>query len=574
MTTLIASLSPALLLIVFCSNCAIGQTRVEPDRARTLRIHSLSDPYDLNPLTSIDAGTQEIHNLMYESLTTVDWETLETIPVLAESLPKLSKDKLSYEVSIRKDARFADGTPVTAADFILYLKALKNPYIVNAAPSRGYYSRVDRAELIDNDPYRLRVVMTEPYYLGNQWIGGLIALPKHIWDPNGLTDRMTFDELNANDPNGNLAITEFADWFQDPEKGRSNVFLMGSGPYAFESWRRNDRVELVRNDNYWNKSNPKFGRAIPERITWVIVNDFRAAFASLLSDDLDFMPNVEKAMLAEVGKATATTGIRMVSYEFPTYTYVGWNESNNLFEDARVRLALSHAVNREAIIRDVYAGFAVPVQSPILRRRPEHDSTLPIIGFDLEKARALLHEAGWRDSDGDGILDKTINGDQVDFRFELMVNTGNQRRARMATIIAEDLKSIGIDATVRSIDWALFLGRTRDGDYDAFIGGWAMDVSEGDMYEIWHSKSAEHGGSNHIRFRNARVDKLIEMIRREFDFKKRWQYYREIQQIIHKEQPYTFLVTERMTGAISRHVKSYAFYAPRPGYNPAWWAID
>ena len=544
---------------------------VRPAPAGTLRIHVFSEPEDLNYLTSTDAAAQEIHNMMYESLTTTDWETLETVPILAESLPRMSEDRLSYEVSIRKDAKFADGKPVTADDFIFFLKALKNPYVVNAAPMRGYYVRVDRAEKIDNDPHRLRVVMTEPYYLGEEWVGGLIALPKHIWDPKGLTDRMTFAELNDNDPVHNPAIMEFANWFQDPMKGRSKSFLIGSGPYVFEEWRTNSRVVLVRNESYWNRKDPKYGRAYPDRLVWRTVNDSDEAVALLKSGELDFMPSIERPQFNNLKKDLASFNLEPAVYDYPAYTYIGYNQRRPMFQDKLVRQALAHAIDRERIAREIYFSYARPVQSPLLPRRPESDTTLPIIPYDLARAKSLLAQAGWSDTDGDGVLDKVINGRRSPFRFRVMINSGNERRKGIGLIFVQALKDIGIDASMQSIDWALFLDRTRDGDYDAYIGGWALGVTEGDMYQIWHSKSAERGGSNYVRFRNARVDELIDAIRAEFDFEKRKAYYREIQQIIHDEQPYNFLVTERTTGAYNNRFENVAFYAPRPCYNPAWW---
>jgi peptide/nickel transport system substrate-binding protein len=215
----------------------------------------------------------------------------------------------------------------------------------------------------------------------------------------------------------------------------------------------------------------------------------------------------------------------------------------------------------------------VPSQSPIELRRPEYDSTIPIIKYDLEAAKQLLTQAGWSDSDGDGILDKVIDGKKTKFDFKILLNSGNKRRESMALIFVQALKKIGINASTSTIDWALFLNRTRDGDYDAYIGGWAGNVTEGDMYQIWHSKSAERGGSNYVKFRNQRVDQLIEQIRGEFDFAKRKAMYKEIQQVINDEQPYNFLVTEKLTGGYHERFQNAQFYAPRPCYNPAWWWV-
>lgn len=538
-----------------------------PEKGDWVFIWNMSDPQTLNYLTSTDAVAQEIHGYMYESLTTTDWEAAEPIPWIADSLPRISDDKLSYEFSIRKEAKFADGTPVTGEDFIFFLKALKNPYITNAAPLRSYYTRVDRAELIDNDPYRLRVVMSEPYYLGHQYAGGLLAMPKHIWDPENLSDKVTFEELNNADPNKNPAIQQLADAIQDVNKGMSAEHLIGSGLYKFDKWVRNDRVELVRNENYWN-SDHKWGKAYPDRLIWKTINDANAAVAALKSGNLDFYSNIEKVLYVREKPRFAQNNIQPAEYDYPSYAYIGYNQGREMFADKRVRNALAHALNRQEIIKSIYFGYARPIESPIGYRRPEADTTLPIIQYDLAKAKQLLAEAGWTDSNGDGILDK----DGKPFRFTILLNSGNKRRESIAIVFINELKKIGIDASTQSLDWALFLDRTRDGEYDAYIGGWAMNVQEGDMYQIWHSESAENGGSNYVKFKNDRVDALIEGIRSEFDYEKRKEMYKQIQQIIYEEQPYNFLVTEKYTGGVADRFENVNFYAPRPCYFAGeWW---
>ncbi len=533
-------------------------------------IHELSDAESLNLITASDATSQEVHALMYESLTTTDPFTLETNPWLADSLPVVGADRLSYEYTIRKDAKFSDGKPITANDFIFYMKSIKNPEIPNAAPLRGYYSRVDRLELIDNDPYRLRVVMNEPYYLAEQFIGGLYAFPKHIWDPNGISDKITFAELNKGAKNP--AITEMAKLIDDVEKGFNKQYLVSSGPYMFEEFRRNDRLALARNPNYWNATD-KYGKAYPDRIVYRTINDQNAATAALKSGDVDYQPVMEKIAFNNERKRFQSNKLNEAVFDYPSYSYIGYNELKPMFQDKRVRMALSHAVNREALIEKIYFGMARPVQSPIFYKRVECDTTLPIIAYDLAKAKALLAEAGWSDSDGNGILDKVIDGKKTEFTFSIMLNNGNERRKQTALVMVDALKQIGISAKTISLEWATFLQRTRNGEYDAFVGGWAMSAVEGDMYQIWHSKSAEQGGSNHVHYNNPEVDKLIETIRGEFDFEKRRELYKQIQRLIYDDQPYTFLVSEKQTGAYNNRFQNVQFFAPRPCYNPAWWWV-
>lgn len=535
-------------------------------------VHDLADPETLNILTAQDASAQEIHQpYLYESLTTV-MPNLERIPLLADSLAKISADHLSYEYTIKKQAKFSDGHPVTGEDIIFYVKAIKNPHVIEAAPLRGYLARIKSVELVNNDPYHIKITMIEPYYLGGDVTGDLIAIPKHILDPENLSDKFTFDELNAGDANHNPAMQTLGDKLRDPSRSFSKQFIVGSGPYMFDEFRRNDRVVLVRNPNYWDKNGP-YGKAYPDKIIWRSVNDYNAALTSLKGGEIDVMPRLEKVQYNNEKDRFPANHLKPAIYDYPAFNFIGYNIKRPIFQDKLVRLALSHAVNRDLIVQKIYYGMARPVQSPIFYRAKECDTTLPLIKYDLEQAKSLLAQAGWKDSDGDGILDKTIDGKKVDFRFTIQLNSGNQSRKQIALIFVDALKKLGIDAKTTELEWATYFQRQRAHDFDAYVGGWATSVTEGDLYQIWHSKSAEEGGSNFGSYKNERLDQLIESNRTEFDWSKRLANYKEMQKIIYDDQPYTFLVSERWTGAYNDRFQDVTFFAPRPCYYAGWWWV-
>lgn len=542
-------------------------------------IHGLSDPEALNPVTSNDASASEIDGYMYETLTSTDVVTLKSIPWIADSLPRVSPDGLSYEFSIRPDARFSDGEPVTAEDFIFHLKTIKNPNILKAAPIRGYYSRVDSASMIDGDPLKLRVVMAEPYYLGDQWAGGLIAYPKHIWDPTNLSDRISFADLNADSVTSDETrklIRQMADSIEDINKNFDPNYIVGSGPYILDEFVAQDRVALRRNPDYWNQEH-RYGKNWPERVMWLTINDRNAALSALKAGEIDIVPQLDQVQFKYEKERFPKNDLVPAQYEYPAYNYVGYNADSKekpFLGDPKVRLAFAHALDREKMIDKIFFGNAVPVQSPIYRNRPEYDTTLPFIEYDLSETRRLLDEAGWKDTDGDGVRDKVVDGKKIKMEFNLQLNSGNNARRQMAIIFSEALRQAGVAVNPSTLEWAVFLERLDGHDFDAVIGGWAMGVNEGDMFQIWHSASSELGGSNYISFKNPRVDELIETIRGEFDYEKRREMYKEIQAIIHAEQPYNFLVSELRVCGFSNRFNDVGFYAPRPCFNAGWWWVS
>lgn len=577
-----------LLAMMFVIGCGNDETTFRPDEQTPAQhasqpgtpvkgdwvvVHGLSDPEALNLITTNDNSASEIFSYIYESLTNTDVETLETIPWIADSLPKVSEDKLSYEFTIRKGVKFSDGEPVTAEDFIFYLKTIKNPRILKAAPMRGYFMRVDSAMMIDGDPYRLRVVMAEPYFLGEQWAGGLYAFPKHVWDKDGVSDKISFAELNAGDTLENPLVRLMANIVQDINKNFDPAYVVGSGPYKFIEHRVQDRVVLARNENYWN-SGHKYGQAWPDRLVWITINDRNAALSALKAGEIDFVPRLDQVQFKFEKDRFERNDIKPAQYDFPAYSYIGYNGDNPekpFLSDPKVRVAFAHAVNRKAMIENVYFGNAFEVNSPIYRNRPEYDSSIKGYGFDLEKARTLLEEAGWKDSDGDGIRDKVVNGKKVQMEFSLLLNSGNTARKQMSLLFSNAMRKIGVIVNTASLEWAVFLQRLDEHKFDAYIGGWAMGVQEGDMYQIWHSNSIAAGGSNYVSFANPDVDRLIEAIRGEFDYEKRAEMSREIQSIIHEQQPYNFLVAERLVGGYHKRLQNVTFFAPRPCFNAGWW---
>jgi len=256
-----------------------------------------------------------------------------------------------------------------------------------------------------------------------------------------------------------------------------------------------------------------------------------------------------------------------------SFTYIGWNERRAIFQDNRVRQALSYLVDKKNICDKVMLGLADPVESPIYPKRPEYDANLKPWPFDPAKAKALLAEAGYSDSDGDGILDKDDgHGGRTPLRFEIISNSGNDDRKNLGLVVVDEFKRAGIGASFRAVDWSIMLEQVKHGDYDAVILGWtASGATPPDLYQIWHSSQAVEGGSNHIYFKNEEVDKLLTDYRTEFDPAKRKAMYDRVQEIIYDEQPYTFVYAPQSLVAYDKRFHGVTWYPAVGSYEPEWW---
>lgn len=530
--------------------------------------HTLSDPESLNPVTSNDAGAATILGFIFESLLDYHPQTLQLRPVLAQARPEISEDKLVYTFQLRQDARFQDGKPVTGADLLFSLKVIKNPW-VNAPFRRVYYQSLVKAELVD--AHTLRLVAKEPYFMNESILGGFNVLPQHYYDPENLLETLRVEDLDtmsattAESPASQRA-RQFAEHFHS-QFARSP---MGSGPYKFHSWKTGQEVMLQRVAEYWGTNKAGLEPAYLDQRLWRVFNNVDAALVALKAGQLDAMQLLPLQHLRQTGGSRFDQQFAKHSYFAPGYTYIGWNNAHPIFQDVRVRQAMTYFTNRKLMVETILYDLGEVVDSPLYRFRPEYDTTLFSHPYDPQKARQLLAEAGWQDSDGDGILDKVINGQNVPFRFEIKFNSGNEIRKSVALALQDELKKHGIDASVRQLDWTIYLDDVRNHRFDAMILGWAMSVNEPDAYQVWHSSQAENRGSNMISFKHARVDALLEEYRRTFDPQQRITLYREFQQILNQEQPYTFLFIQKSILAVDRRMQNVVLYpaGPRP---LEWW---
>ncbi|MCC7262068.1 MAG: peptide-binding protein [Candidatus Latescibacteria bacterium] len=535
--------------------------------------HMLSDPENLNPYTSTDAGASSIHRFVFESLLYPDNEPPYALKgLVAKAYPTISADKLSYTFELRPDVKFADGHPLTAADVLFSMKVIQNPQVM-AAHLRNYYEAVKDVRL--DGEYRITFLCSEPYFRNDMMLGGFEILPRHFYDPEGLMApvplRSLVDGSWEQGPNA-AAVKKFAEQFNQ----NFNRKLMGSGPYLIADPERDvvtqQKVVLTRSANYWGKGKeglPPTGYV--DKIVFKIINNMDAAFIELTNGQLD-MHTLQPLEFKEKSWSSDFNQRFLKGIEYSSgYAYVGWNNQHPIFRDKLVRQAMTCLTNREEMIRSLLFGLGETIESPIHKFRPEYNNNLKPYPYSPERAAELLTQAGWSDSDGDGILDKNIDGKQTPFSFEILVNSGNQLRKDVALILQNELKDAGINCQVRELDWSILLQRVKGQDFAAVVLGWTGSMRfPPDNYQIWHSSQSAGRGSNHIGFANAEVDKILEDYRREFDPKKRIAMYQRYQEILHEEQPYTFLWMSRLARAYSRRFQGVNWY-PMGADTQEWW---
>lgn len=498
----------------------------EPVDGDWLVYHLGAEPATLNPITASDAYESTVNNgKVYETLIERNNETLELEPLLAESW-EISEDKLKYTFKIREGIKWHDGVPFTSEDIVFSYKTIMNPK-VDSPQLRAYFQEIEDVKAIDD--LTVEFTYARPYFLALEFCGGMPIVPKHIFDKG---------DFNTN-PAG-----------RDP---------IGTGPYKFDKWTTGREIVLDKNPNYWGEK-PKL-----DKIVFKIITDNTVAFQVLKREELDVSGLTPIQWERQTNTPSFEDNFDKLAYFTPNYSYIGWNSKRPFFADKDVRTALTHLVNRDLILEKILYNLGAIVTNPFYINSPEYDKSITPLDYNPEKAEALLEKAGWIDHDGDGIRDK----DGVKFTFEFLIPGGSETGEKIATILKEELDNMGIQMDIRKTEWAVFTTRLTERNFDAVTLAWSMGV-ESDPYQIWSSTQAE-SGSNFIGFKNEEVDKLIEEARTEFDRDKRIELYNRFAQIVHEEQPYTFLFCRKSTVAVNKRFENVVVYPL--GIDPVEWHV-
>ena len=210
--------------------------------------------------------------------------------------------------------------------------------------------------------------------------------------------------------------------------------------------------------------------------------------------------------------------------------------------------------------------MAIKTNGPINPRKPYYNKNLADIEYNPKKAEELLAAAGWKDSDGDNILDKMVGGKKVDMEISYKYNQGHIVRKSVGKILKDEAKRVGIEIELTPVDFPTLLQDADSKNFDMLVLAWVNTPGLDDMKQVWHSEAMQEGGDNRVSFGNAEVDKLIDEIRITLDEEKRNEMYKKIQQIIYEEQPYVFLFVPSECIAIHNRFEGTETSPMRPGY--------
>lgn len=468
---------------------------------------SIGDASILNPVLLTDGSSGDIVGLVFNGLVKYD-KDIKITGDLAEKW-EVSKDGLVITFYLRKNVKWHDGVPFTAEDVKFTYDKLVDP--LTKTPYSSSYTLIRNAEVLDK--YTFRVIYKKPFAPAlESW--GIGILPKHLLF------------------NVDINNTPF------------NRNPVGTGPYVFKRWKTAEKIVLSSNPDYFE------GKPYISKYIYRIIPDQSVQFLELKSGGIDMM-----GLTADLYNNQASTNwfnSKFNKFRYPafSYTYLGYNLLNPLFKDKKVRIAISHAINKKEIIDGVLQGCGVESTGPFPPASWAYNKDVKGYEYSLAKAKKLLAEAGWKDTNNDGIIDK----DGKPFEFLLMTNQGNKSRELCATIIQEQLKKIGIRVKIRIIAWSSFISEYIDKKkFDAVLLGWGLG-RDPDCYDIWHSSKTSEKQYNFVSYKNPVLDKLLIEGRETFDIEKRKVIYCKIHKILAIDVPYTFLYVPDALVAIHNRI--------------------
>lgn len=454
---------------------------------------TIGEASNLIPYLSTDSASHEIADLIFVAPLRFN-ANLEPEPWACESW-SMDEDGTVLRFKLREDIYWEDGTQLTAEDMEFTFRVVTDP--ATGSPYAEDFLRVKEFRLLDRFTFEARY---EKFFARavSSWMSPI--LPKHILEGQNLRD------------------TPFS---------RKPV---GAGPYRLKSWTSGSSIVLEASESYF------LGQPHITEVVYRIIPDESTMFMELRAGRLDVMNLNPLQYLRQTEGGFWEREYKKYRYLASAYIFLGFNLRHPFFEDVRVRRAVSLAINRDDLVKGVLLGLGEAAFGPYKPGTWAYHSGLSPVKQNLDKARRLLMDAGFV-KNSQGLLCR----DGIPFSFTILTNQGNEQRILTATLIQSQLARLGIEVKIRTVEWAAFIREfVNPGKFDAIILGWTI-TQDPDIFQIWHSSQAHDGGLNITRYRNAQVDKILEMARATPERKKRAALYWRLQELLDRDQPYCFL---------------------------------
>lgn len=539
--------------------------------------HWRGEPDNLHPTNGASQSRIMIFDYTQRFLVRLDYQTLEMIPDLCAELPEESSDGLTYSYKLKQGVTWDDGKPLTADDVIFTLMANTCP-ATNNPMYRPAFEYLKAIEKDPADPLKFKLVMTQKYIQNVSVFTNFPILEEAYHDSMHVLRAYTVaDFLNpAFSKNTHPDIEKWTKEFNDDKYGHDPKMLNGLGPYELTEWQDASKMVLTRKTQHWTfkiQDKTMYDESLPDQIIFRQINEEGVVELEFKNQTIDASCGISTRSLVALQKDSAfNRNYHSAFISNYDWQYMGFNmhpESVNrtpFFTDKNVRRAIALLTPSDEMNQAYLEGKATRMTSMVCATRPDaYNNDLKVLPLDVEQAKKLLDDAGWKDTDGDNIRDKVINGKKVKFEFELKIMGGNAAMANMAIDIKTSYYTAGVVCIINEMEANAFYQNLPTHEFDMYFGAWSGSSQPEDFKQLWHSTSWENGGSNYVGYSNSQADVLIDKIRIETTDSLRIPMEKELQKIIYDDQPYVFMYLVPRKVAIHKRFDHANMYWEKPG---------
>ena len=543
--------------------------------------HIKAQPDGLHPFNSNSSIRTFIFQYTQKTLIKLDLETLKYIPYLVEDMAEIDTTGLKYTYKIKEGIRWDDGTPLTAKDVDFTVKTMLCPLTNNTQIRNNYTSVIKSIELYPEDPLKFTMIAHGVHYTNKDIFSEIYIQQKNYWDPDGILDNINYNNLFNDKGKANTEfdkkyvtdeISNYFTKYNSDDNSYTPSRLQGLGAYQVTEWETGQYITIEKKEKWWGEGDSSiYNTAYPRKIIFKIIKDKISIELALKNQTIDVSNRVETKSLIDLQKREDFNS----NYESDfldqyTYYYLGMNtkpdgiKHKKLFVDKNVRRAIAYTVPIDLIIDVILEGKAIRQAAQISPLKDTYNDTLKIIPLDIEKAKKILTNAGWIDTDGDNIRDKIVDGEKLQFRFKLSYMSSPTSKV-IALMIKEKMYLAGILADPTPMDFTLFYKNAQEHNFDAMLGGWGGSASYSNPMQLWHTSSWVTKGSNFCGFGDAESDALIDEANHTLDEEKHREALWKLQARIYDEQPYVFTYVPKNKIAIHKRFDNRNMYFERPG---------
>ena len=454
------------------------------------------DSLTLDPARVLDGESAKVCDMLYDTLIQYREDTTDLEPALAAAWES-SADGLVWTFHLRQGVQFHDSTPLNA-DAVVF--SLTRPQAVYREFQAEFISQI-----IALDPFTVQIALKMPFA---PFINALTGFEYSIVSP--------------------MAVQHFGDNFA------SNP--VGTGPFKFVQWDRDDKIVLEANDTHWA------GRPSLDRIIFRSIPDNSVRLMELQQGDLHVMefPNPD-----EIPLIRGDAQLELLMQSSLNVGYLAMNMDKPPFNNLKVRLAINHAINKVEIVDRLYQGTGIPAKNPIPPTLWSYDDTIEDYEYNPELAKQLLAEAGYPDGFETTLWALPVPRPYIPDGFAL------------AEVLQSELRNIGVETQIVTYDWGTYLEKTENGEHDMAMLGWIAGGDPDNFFYYLLSKiHAQKPALNIAFYRSDEMQDVLEQARTSTDRNERIELYQQAQAIFHRDAPWVPLAHGQRLLVVDRRVRN------------------